>query len=291
NTIVLLFGAQKVSGDTFNIGLANPINKADPNLGLDMSLGISYGFQGGSQYSQVDVNGNRLTTSAGGQDDGTDENGALITVGGIGDTNFNPADPFALPSVCGKAPGCDDELYSLLPFVNTSDTKITVFTKNPSNDDNILFAALNLKSVAAVVGEGIVLSPTTATNPVGTTHTVTATVQDATGKPIVGREVTFTILSGPNAPKTGNSTTDSNGTATFTYTSNGIAGTDTIQASFIDDQQKTITSNKVEKIWESEGPTPGPTTPGPTIPEFPSIIIPATGIMALVLLLSRRKEE
>jgi hypothetical protein len=46
NTIVLLFGAQDVSGDTFAIALADPIDLGDLNLVLDLSLGISFGFQG-----------------------------------------------------------------------------------------------------------------------------------------------------------------------------------------------------------------------------------------------------
>ena len=72
NTIVLLFGAQNVAGDTFAIRLADPIDTTDPNLVLDMSLGISFGYQAGNtgQWSTVDVNGRRLTSSAGGEDDG-----------------------------------------------------------------------------------------------------------------------------------------------------------------------------------------------------------------------------
>ena len=99
NTAILLFGAQKITGDTFNIGLAEPLDKTDPNLVLDFSLGISFGYQGinyGTQRSEVDVNGKRITSSAGGQDDGYDGNGGLITVGGIGDSNANPPDPYAV---------------------------------------------------------------------------------------------------------------------------------------------------------------------------------------------------
>ena len=74
NTIVLLFGAQNPNGDSFHIQ-TTPINTADPNLALDMSLGISFGFQqvgsNTGQFSTVDVNSQLLTSSAGGQDDGT----------------------------------------------------------------------------------------------------------------------------------------------------------------------------------------------------------------------------
>ncbi|HEU4741253.1 MAG TPA: Ig-like domain-containing protein [Meiothermus sp.] len=253
NTIVLLFGAQNIAGDTFNIGLATPINKSAPGFKLDFSLGISFSFQGFGtpQYSQVDVNGQRLTTAAGGEDDGQQANGALLTVGGIGDSNANPANPNATPNATDQARS-DDELYSLVPFVNNGDTSITVFTRNPSNDDNIFFAALTLGATTAVVGEGIVLSPQSATNPVGTTHTITATLQDSNGNPIANRTVTFQVISGPNSGANGTAATDASGKASFTYTGSGGPGTDQIQASFQNNQGQTITSNTVTKTWEQQ---------------------------------------
>lgn len=135
-SVVLLFGGQRLTGDQFVVTLTNPIDKSDPNLLLNMSLGISFGFQGSTQFSIVDINGQRLTSSAGGQDDGLGADGALITVGGLGDENDNP-NPTAAPS----NPRTDDELYDLRPFVNTGETLIRVDTRNPSNDDNIFFAA------------------------------------------------------------------------------------------------------------------------------------------------------
>ncbi len=102
NTIALLFGGQRPTGDNFAVLLANPINTSAPGFALDMSLGISFSAQGSTQFSRVDVSTNtrpaaRLTTSAGGQDDGpaAGGNGSLITVGGLGDTNANPPDPNA----------------------------------------------------------------------------------------------------------------------------------------------------------------------------------------------------
>lgn len=246
NTIVLLFGAQDIAGDTFAIGLAEPIDLGDPNLALDLSLGISYSYQiGAYQYSIVEVNGVRMTTWAGGEDDGGHENGKLLTVGGLDDTNANPADPYATPYGDWRY---DDELYNLLPFVDDGDTNINVYTQNPSADDNIFFAALNLTSAVAVVGEGIVLGPASASNFVGTEHTLTATVQDDLGNPIVGRDVTFEIISGPNIGMTHTEATDSGGHASFTYT--GVAvGTDVIVASFFDDAGKKIYSNEATKEW------------------------------------------
>lgn len=98
--------------------------------------------------------------------------------------------------------------------------------------------------------ESIVLAPVSSTNPVNTSHTVNATVS-GTGDPVVGRNVTFTVVSGPNTGLTSTILTDSNGQASFTYTSNSI-GTDTIEASFVNSQEETVTSNQVTKIWTSD---------------------------------------
>jgi hypothetical protein len=270
NTIVLLFGAQDINGDTFNIGLAEPLDLSVTTQ-LDMSLGISYSYQydGEQQYSIVTVNSERLSTSAGGEDDGDSTNGALITVGGLGDSNSNPADPFATPT----NPRSDDELYTLMPYVSNGDDKITVFTENPSNDDNIFFAGLFLNGAIAVVGEGIVLAPADATNPVGTEHTVTATLQDAAGAPIVDKEVTFTVIAGPNTATTGQATTDADGKASFTYSSM-IVGTDTIQASFMNSQEQLVVSNEVTKTWTMEQ----------VIPEVPFGTV--VGLSSMIIALS-----
>ncbi len=93
----------------------------------------------------------------------------------------------------------------------------------------------------------ISLAPKVATNQVGETHTVTATVtQD--GVPLEGVVVTFEVLSGPNDGLTGMDTTDVNGEAQFSYTS-FATGTDTIQASFVDENGMTQVSNPVTKEW------------------------------------------
>src|SRR5450759_939371 len=148
NTIILLFGAQNTAGDTFKVLYAQPLNMADPNLLLQMSLGISYGYQtpgcpGSGQYSTIDVNGTRMSSSAGGQDDGQGENGALMTVGGIGDNNALPTDPLSSCSPLGDRQ--DNELYNYGRFVNNGDTGTTIHTLNPSANDNILFAGFFLQ--------------------------------------------------------------------------------------------------------------------------------------------------
>jgi hypothetical protein len=56
NSVSLLFGALASAGDSFTINLASPITVADlvdPNLIMDLSLGIGFGFQPGGQFSIV----------------------------------------------------------------------------------------------------------------------------------------------------------------------------------------------------------------------------------------------
>jgi hypothetical protein len=110
---------------------------------------------------------------------------------------------------------------------------------------------------------GITLTPQTATNTIGSTHTVTATLKDLFGVPQPGELVTFKVDSGPNAGKTGTNTTDANGQATFTYTGSGSAGTDSITASFVNANGLTVTSSAVTKEWvtpTAAGITLTPTT-------------------------------
>lgn len=172
-SISLLYGAQSTTGDTFNVALTAPIDKSDPNQQLTFGLGISYGYQAPgilNQYSLIDVNGTRLSSAAGGQDDCDQKyaavpnfascgNGALLTVGGIGDSTSDPVDPNATPQdAC--VPRCDNERYNLQPFVNNGDTSFTIHTLNPSNDDNIFFAWLLANPPATVTSGNC--SPTAA---------------------------------------------------------------------------------------------------------------------------------
>ncbi len=246
-TIVVMFGGLSTTGDNFSLSLAEAIDPSDPDALFDMGLGISYSAYGpsGGQRSIVDVNGQRLTSSANGEDDGSLANGALITVGGIGDVNTNPPDPFGSSSSDIRY---DDELYSLLPLITNSTTDILVNTLNPSNDDNIFLAYFAI-SGAAIIGEGILLTQEADTNFVGTDHTVTAHLQDDEGDPLSGITVTFTVISGPNQGETGNAVTNAEGHAYFTYTGNGGVGIDEIEACLINSQQQEECSNILEKVW------------------------------------------
>lgn len=156
NTVFLFDGESAQAGDNFDIILSTPVDKTNPNFDALLSLGISFGYQPAGQYSIVNVNGSRLTSSAGGQDDGFGGNGGLITAGGIGDSTTNPANPNATD---GGGPRYDDELYSLNNFINNGDTIIRFTTQNPSQDDNLFFAAFRTLGFASITNpEGDVVN-------------------------------------------------------------------------------------------------------------------------------------
>jgi hypothetical protein len=115
----------------------------------------------------------------------------------------------------------------------------------------------------------ISLTPPTASNSTGTSHTVTATITKGDGTPVTGKLVTFSVVSGPDTGASGtcspvDCTTDSNGQVTFTYTNNGTTGTDTISASFINDQGNTQSATAT-KTWTTPPSKPGRMTGGGTI--------------------------
>ncbi|MBN1194610.1 MAG: Ig-like domain-containing protein [Methanomicrobiaceae archaeon] len=285
STVILYFGAQDGWGDAFGIYLPEPADTADPNFGIDLSLGISFSAQGkrnddyNDQISIVTVNGERLTSSAGGEDDGALEDGALLTVGGLGDSTANPADPYEK----NRKYSYDDELYSLVPFVHDGDTHILVETVDYGlKDDNIFFAACVIRN--SLPGEGIYLTPLKAENPVGSDHTVTALVLDGCSNPIAGAPVRFDVTDGPHAGTFGTVLTNADGCAAFTYTGT-IAGTDTIVAVIdVTDLRcccPPMTSNKVTKTWYESSP----------VPEFPSMAVPGVllGVLCAVAAFLRRE--
>jgi hypothetical protein len=161
-TSVILDGELSTGGDTVQFDFDSPYTGGD----FLVSLASSYSSQPSGQYTQIDVttnstNNRRLSTSAGGQDDGEWGDGALMTVGGIGDDPTNP-NPFAFSSD-PSAPRIDDEYYNLAlgnsasaaPFISPGDTFLRLTTQNPSNDDNVfgMFITSKFKSTATPVPE------------------------------------------------------------------------------------------------------------------------------------------
>lgn len=97
----------------------------------------------------------------------------------------------------------------------------------------------------------------------GTTRTITATVIED-NVPQVGKLVMFRVVDGPHAGTQGTGTTDSTGTAVFSYVGSS-SGKDAIEASYVDSTGKTQTSNRLFVSWE--GPAPPAPPPAPTTTE------------------------
>jgi hypothetical protein len=109
------------------------------------------------------------------------------------------------------------------------------------------FNPSNLPCGVAVVG--ITISPISATNVVGQSHTVTATLVNQLGVPQPGITVSFTVTGGPNAGVTGTGVTNASGQCSFTYTGSGGIGTDQIKACFTNVQGTVICSQTATKLW------------------------------------------
>jgi uncharacterized repeat protein (TIGR01451 family) len=111
-----------------------------------------------------------------------------------------------------------DNVYDSAVFL---DNLAVGFVPNP---------AVNCVPGATPVNFKLTLTPTTATNPVGTSHTVAATLTDTAGTPVGGAPISFTVT-GVNTPSPGGDTTDASGQATFTYTGTNT-GPDQIAACY-----------------------------------------------------------
>lgn len=111
-------------------------------------------------------------------------------------------------------------------------------------------AELILAPVAFLSPSSLTLAPLSASNPPGTSHTVTATATTAAGAPVPGATVTFTVIAGPNTGVNGQSGTNANGQASFTYQDPpNVTGTDTIRANI-----GALQSNLVSKTWTTGPP-------------------------------------
>ena len=130
----------------------------------------------------------------------------------------------------------------------------------------------------------ITLAPLSQTNFVGEEVTHTATITDKVPSAFrFGVTVTFTVLEGPSTGRTFTATTDSNGSASFTYTIPVVgqlvptlpnAGADQIQASFFDGHE-IIGSNWVGQGWEQAAV-------GQEVPGRPPALVQEPGSTTLV---------
>jgi hypothetical protein len=128
---------------------------------------------------------------------------------------------------------------------------------DPATNANACGEAYILIAGSSIVVESLVISvsPLTSTNPVGTSHKVTANVHDASGAPPVAGQLVAFSVTGVNAGATGTCVpvdckSDASGNVSFTYADGAGAGDDTIKASFTDGNGSLQTAT-AQKRWET----------------------------------------
>jgi hypothetical protein len=152
-SIAVLDGAASSAGDTATLYFGAALDPATPGFSATMAIGDGFSFQNPGhthdcgpepQDSVIEIDEERLTSCAGGSDDGSANNQYLITVGGIGDSIEDPANPNTTTE------GTEDELYDLRPFLHNGDTQMSINTANPSGDDDLFLAVIAITANASV---------------------------------------------------------------------------------------------------------------------------------------------
>ncbi len=136
--------------------------------------------------------------------------------------------------------------------------------------------APNSPSTINLFGKGVNPYEIKLTPGTGTTYTSNEYVLSATVKEndvlVAGKTVSFKLLSGPNANASFTAITDGNGVAAMSYIGN-IAGTDTIQATYVASDGTTQTSNTATVEWKVNH-IPVPSAMGPyTVVEGSSVLL------------------
>ena len=143
--------------------------------------------------------------------------------------------------------------------------------------DTVLETAWALLTLQrAVPPPNLSLTPVTATNYVGTSHTLTATLVDNAGAPVPNETITFTVILGPHMGQSGTGVTNANGQTTWSYTGASL-GLDRIQASGAE-----AISNHALKLWETGG-GPGPEVGGDVYPvNKAALLAPWIALVAII---------
>ncbi|MEC5157787.1 hypothetical protein [Chryseobacterium sp. MP_3.2] len=157
--------------------LVNAIDKTLPGFSATLGVGISFStgdFNGNNQLSQLKIGGATptviVTSTAGGYDDGQLSNGALITLGGFGDSPTTNA---------------SDELYDVASFLTNGQTQISYSLLDVDNvyDDYInvvYFTSTGISSPCLAGTVAPALSATTLSNicPATTANLTTITASN-----------------------------------------------------------------------------------------------------------------
>ncbi len=137
----------------------------------------------------------------------------------------------------------------------------------PVGNESLNWRPLGTVGVAQAAATLVLQAP--ATPPIiGLPYAQLAHLTDASGAPLSGVTVNFAVNSGPNAGQTGRATTDSGGTATFTYTGT-VIGTDAVAASVTNASGASFSADPIDVTWIVPPPTHTPTNT-PTNTAIPS---------------------
>lgn len=156
SSIYLKVGTSDPAGSNFTFNFPALTGE---NLSNDfvMSVGISNSYQASywEQSSNIQANGQWISSVAGGCDDSTTfattgcNFGGYNTIGGIGDTTSIPGQVDT--EVTAYDRNLDKEYYRLNSFMHEGDTSLQIQTVNPSSNDNIYFAGIFLRGVEPAV--------------------------------------------------------------------------------------------------------------------------------------------
>jgi hypothetical protein len=229
------------SGPPWDAGAVRLVNNSSSPVSVDdVSVDLHHG-SGGASGPVFDLWGS-FVIPANGQ--------AILTQ----TTQFNfdtSDDPF---ETCGTtAPASDPRIPTVTVTVSGSPTTVSDaghildtggFDAVCLGNESIQWT---LAGNAPCAGSSLSLAPPSQTQSVGQTATVTATFANSCGQPLSNVAVNFSVISGPNTGTSGAGVTDSNGQASFSYSSLQ-PGTDTLQAS-VTNPAGTITSNSVTVTW------------------------------------------
>ncbi|HUG68036.1 MAG TPA: hypothetical protein VMM76_09800 [Pirellulaceae bacterium] len=150
-TVMILDGGLTGGNPLTNtLTFAQPANPNDPNFIAQLAVGMSFSDPNFPGTGRIDVNGTRLTSSAGGADDSslqTPTPGNLITVGGVGDSPANPVLPTSNLSP-------DDELYDLSPFIPVGATQVRLDLANTGANSSMFLAVLTVSGNVSLGNAG-----------------------------------------------------------------------------------------------------------------------------------------
>ena len=114
----------------------------------------------------------------------------------------------------------------------------------------------------------VTLTPPNAVNPVGTSHTVTATVNNAAGGPVQDSSVLFNVQG--SVTTSGSCTTNASGQCSFTYAGPLLPGADIITGCADSNSHGTANAGEpcgqATKAWVLPTSTPGQVTGGGQLP-------------------------